>query len=527
KIGCHASEALNFTDGVGDTHGETIEQNWSGLNKAAAQTKPMGPGTRQLTLDYMIGHHNNMHIHALEHLLPQRAVKTIKAYAISQPEFEKLHDGLFEHDPAIVQQWLQEERNWQVDKSKTCPYEYHSHYKTMKEVELELENEALERTSDGTAVVRECTPSRCLASCAILMAATRRTLSIDTLALKDPTAAQQVDLMKRARSIRKRIRRYRQQQQVYMPGLRSHLSATNRDLQDDVEEAQSITLYLPSELPSSRVRAAVCAPGLADLEARLREGEAHEALENVQRALRARTVTNMFRHQHSRGNVLATRARSAMDKISKRAHTAKLRYRFARNALLRLIGHGLWEDVLRPLNDDDVDFAGDSGVYTAGIVARGDSSRTLSWIWYSVPQNPSLADTVQNEALRVEYLKSKARRDRHREELQLLEEEMRRVIESNRADAADWRERACARSTLDDQLREGLRSYALEHAARALARADRLEIQWQEIRARIQDALALRFDGAHALPEIEAQQELQDLVDGLDEDSNHGNEDGA
>ena len=57
-VACHAKEALNFTDGAGDTHGETIEQNWFGLNKAASQTKPMGPGTRQLTLEYMIGHHN-------------------------------------------------------------------------------------------------------------------------------------------------------------------------------------------------------------------------------------------------------------------------------------------------------------------------------------------------------------------------------------------------------------------------------------------------------------------------------------
>uniref|UniRef100_D8PLA4 CxC2-like cysteine cluster KDZ transposase-associated domain-containing protein n=1 Tax=Schizophyllum commune (strain H4-8 / FGSC 9210) TaxID=578458 RepID=D8PLA4_SCHCM len=508
KIGCHAKEALNFTHGVGDTHGETIEQNWSGLNKAAAQTKPMGPGTRQLTLDYMIGHHNSMYVHALEQQLPRRALKTIKSYAIAHPEFQRLHDGLFAHDPVIVQQWLQDERDWQLDKNKTCPYEYHSSHKTMKEVELELENEALEVTADGTVVVHECTPPR-------------RMLSIDILSMKDPTAAQQVELLKRARNLTKRIQRYRRQQQVYMPGLRAHLSTIRRDLQDGVEDPQSIELYLPSGLPNARARAAVCAPGLSDVEARLREGEAHEALEDIRRALRARTVTNMFRHQHSRGNVLATRARSAMDKISKRAHTAKLRYRYSRNALLHLRGHGLWEDALRPLYDDD------SGVYTAGVVARGDSSRTLSWIWYSVPHDPSLTDAVQNEALRVEYLKSKARRDRHCEELQLLLEEMRRVIQTNRTDAADWQQRAIARSTDDERLREGLRSYALEHAARADARADRLEVQWKEVRERVADALALRFSRVQGLQDSEAQQELDDLIDGLDNEGDPDDDEAA
>ncbi|KAL1742737.1 hypothetical protein HDZ31DRAFT_83918 [Schizophyllum fasciatum] len=514
KVGCHANEALNFTEGVGDTHGETIEQNWSGLNKAAAQTKPMGPGTRQLTLDHLIGHHNSMYIHALEWQLPRRVLKTIKAYTTAYPEFQKLHDGLFEHDAIIVQQWLQDERDWQADKSKACPYEYHSHRKTMKEVELELENEALEVTSDGTAVVRECTPVAFVKN-GLDIQHIQRMLSIDTSSLRNPTAAQQVELLKRARNLTKRIQRYRWQQQIYMPGLRAHLSAIGCDLRDDIDSPQDIALYLPSELPNARARAAICAPGLSDIEARLREGEAHKALEDIRRALRARTVTNMFRHQHSRGNVLATRARSAMDKISKRAHTAKLRYRFARNALLHLCGHGLWEDTLRPLYDDD------NGVYTAGVVARGDSARTLSWIWYSVPQDPSLNDAVQNEALRVEYLKSKARRDRHREELELLLEEMRQVIATNRSDAADWRLRADARLASDECLLEGLRSYALEHAARAEARADRLDEEWAAVRARAADALALHFRDVHDLQDPEAQQELEELIDVLDNDGDN------
>ncbi|KAL1666291.1 hypothetical protein GGF50DRAFT_125801 [Schizophyllum commune] len=535
-VACHAKEALNFTDGAGDTHGETIEQNWFGLNKAAAQTKPMGPGTRQLTLDCMIGHHNHSFIASMEGLLPQRLARTIKAYAVAHPEFKQLHDGLFEHDPITVQQWLQDERDWQVDKTKPCPYEYHTHYKSVKEVELDLEKEERTTTSDGTAVVRECTPSSLIR--------TGLDIQHSQISMKNPTAAQEVELMKHARNLKTRIRRYRRQQEIFMPGLRAHLAATKKELLDDVDDAENIALFLPSEINGTRARAAVCAPGLDVIEARLREGEAHEALEEVRRALRARTVTNTFRNRQVRGITLATRSRGVLDKISKRVHSAKLRYRFSRAALLRLRGRGPWEEVLRELADDDVralneraltreekalrdsgqrladvDFGADDGIYTAGVVARGESSRTLSWIWYSVPQDPSLSDSVQNEALRVEYLKSKARRDRHREELRLLLEEMRRVIASNEADAAEWQQRASSRRCEDEQLREGLQSYALEHAARATARAARLAERWRDIRHRAEDALALRFDGAHILHEAEARQELDDLTDTLN-DSN-------
>ena len=242
--------------------------------------------------------------------------------------------------------------------------------------------------------------------------------------MKNPTAAQEVELMKRARNLKTRIRRYRRHQAIYMPGLRAHLAATNEELQDDIDDAENIALFLPSEIPGARTRAAVCAPGLDIIEARLREGEAHEALEEVRRALRARTVTNTFRNRQVRGITLATRSRGVLDKISKRVHSAKLRYRVSRAALLRLRGHGPWEEVLRELADDDVralneraltreekalrdsgqhladvDFGADDGIYIAGVVARGESSRTLSWIWYSVPQDPSLSDSVQNEGM--------------------------------------------------------------------------------------------------------------------------------
>jgi hypothetical protein len=53
----------------------------------------------------------------------------------------------------------------------------------------------------------------------------------------------------------------------------------------------------------------------------------------------------------------------------------------------------------------------------------------------------SCADASENLVLRVEWCKSRARQDRWREEVELLQEEMRRVQESLVHQATAWRER--------------------------------------------------------------------------------------
>ncbi|KAL1740941.1 hypothetical protein HDZ31DRAFT_67421 [Schizophyllum fasciatum] len=540
KSECHARQSLNFTHGAGLTHGETVEQNWSILNKAAAQTKPMGPGTRQGTLDDMIGCLNKSCIDGLETVLPKRMLTAIKGYSVTYPEYEQLHSGLISVSLETVEKWLQEEHDWQSDKTKPCPYEYHTRHKGLKEVELELELEEKEATASGAAILHECTPSSMI-KLGLDIQQSQRLLSIDKVAQKNPTPAQQLDMLKRSRNLKKRIAAYRKKQQIYMPGLPSYLEDTRRVLCDDDDEAENIRLYLPSELVSARVRAAVCAPRLEHVKERLREGEAHESLEAVRHALRARTVTNTFRNTQVRGQPLSTRARSTFDKVAKEVHTAKLRYRYSRNAYLTLRGHGDWESTLRVLDDDDVralneraltveekaegqrmhdmsavDFSSEGGIYVAGTIARGETSRTLSWIWYSEPQNPSLTDPVQNEALRVEYLKSRARRDRHREEIRLLEEEMRRTIASFLTDAEEWDQRASARVAVDAELLEGLHSYATEQALIARSRAVRFQERWRDIRAQGQRALSHDFDDIQTLPDLDSLRELEELEDAED-----------
>lgn len=48
---CQTAYSFNYTPGVGRTHSETVEQEWSYINLTALSTQEMGPGARHSTLD--------------------------------------------------------------------------------------------------------------------------------------------------------------------------------------------------------------------------------------------------------------------------------------------------------------------------------------------------------------------------------------------------------------------------------------------------------------------------------------------
>ena len=69
---CQTRYSFNYTRGVGQTHGETVEQEWAYINLTALSTREMGPGARHSALDDSwggwnwrkvlgLGEHDNCH----------------------------------------------------------------------------------------------------------------------------------------------------------------------------------------------------------------------------------------------------------------------------------------------------------------------------------------------------------------------------------------------------------------------------------------------------------------------------------
>lgn len=239
----------------------------------------------------------------------------------------------------------------------------------------------------------------------------RRKLLSDIKEHPKPTALQQASFQNRRVALRKRILQVRELQAVYMPGLRSILpDPTVLDDAPDIR-AENVRLYFPSDLDDLAKRDRACVNGLANTEARIRQGLACDNLHDLRRHLLTRTYLNKWRVKNVSGQRMSTRARTLQHSVDMKVIGAKTRYRRSRAALLTLRGHGSWESVLKELNDDDIrgmnerllteqekaqrqhrmamgtqtdhDVLG--GVPVTGTL--GEGKRTLSWIWITFQGN--------------------------------------------------------------------------------------------------------------------------------------------
>ncbi|KAF8139538.1 hypothetical protein K438DRAFT_1995909 [Mycena galopus ATCC 62051] len=162
----------------------------------------------------------------------------------------------------------------------------------------------------------------------------------------------------------------------------------------------------------------------------------------------------------------------------RKVRSATTRYRAARIALLALRGLGAWENELQELRKEDIrgmteralndeekeenkkvrwlaglpeDASGeDINEYGEPVeltvlfnLETSEGRRNLSWIWYTggVKDSDVTANGKLHEDIRVEWTKARGRAECWREELLLLEEEMRRVLEFCSWKALWWAER--------------------------------------------------------------------------------------
>jgi hypothetical protein len=223
-----------------------------------------------------------------------------------------------------------------------------------------------------------------------------------------------------------------------------------------------------------------------------------------------------FKNKHIRGQRDGTHSRSVIDRVHAGARISAEKYRAARTAKLALVG-GDWEATLQPLKDSDLrvysdpsrlrrrrgrqgtledgvmeglaeiggedrrnegelgelgELGGQGGTGDEGIDlfpevckqkdGTGETRCILSWIWITMPIE--LAEGQNDDLLRSEWAKSRAHAARAMEEILLLREEMRRVLEFLRWKADWWSRRIKSRTTADASLSEGLQAYCMEQS---------------------------------------------------------------
>ncbi|KAL0958405.1 hypothetical protein HGRIS_000546 [Hohenbuehelia grisea] len=541
---CQAPFSFNFTPGVGRTDGEGVERNWAWLNRVAASISQMGPSARQEALDDIIGFMNFRKNMGLGKTLLRRLVLAMPKAVKHCQAFQEFTAGLQRKHAEEVLLWETMVQQWETDHANANPYMVESSALSLSLVKQRLAEQEHQDIQDG-AVHPEGGPSGFIIEG---LAIEEVQLSVRAEACRQNlTAPQATALQKQCTALLKRMLKHTSLRASFMPAF-DGLLAKLPPRPDNTRLSENMPVYLPSSLQQP-LRHRTCTDDLTSTEESLREAQAHEALEDVRRQLRTRTLAAHHGTRIARSQGAYTRTRAIHSQIESRLRSATLRYRNARSALLSLHGPGTWEQDLRVLHPADVRginerelneteqqeweaarrFAGEdedaagASIPTApvAVVEVGEGPRRLSWIWHNTGLSDADMDKdgPRHESVRVEWAKARARARGWGNEVEMLEEEMCRSIAFCQSRAAWWKTQATRRAVDDAQLRDGLSAYAHEQAATELKLALRWSAQWIDARCRAAAILA-DFDAAEKLPHITINIDLHD------DNNNNNNIDG-
>ncbi|KAH7917395.1 hypothetical protein BV22DRAFT_1026398 [Leucogyrophana mollusca] len=459
---CTIPYSLNLMPGVGRTDGEGIERNWLEMNRVANSTKEMGPGSRHNTLDDHFGHHN-WH----------------KYTALGGYRFVGHHHPLtldFRHDTTHK---AASSTTWEQDKSMENPYITAKHNLSEAEVRARLTEEEKTATINETVHAHKTTPSAFLALALTLEESQRRVRS-EVKNIASLTANQKSELHQCRTALYRQIQRFRPVQNMYMTGMDQWMERNDMTAES---EAEDIKLWLPSDL-DVRTRVEMCSTRLINIEGDLREAQCYDALDKLRNRLCTKFHYIHHRNINIRGQRSNTRAHALIDHMDDHIAAAATKYNRACEVLVALKGHGSWENELRPLgrndisppNGDDItierlnDEIGADGHKKSRRQLEemrrglGQGRKAVSWIWTTVGVLGDGEDAGLNDALRVEWVKARARALRWSKEVMLLKEEMRCVRVYLNWKAKWWESRAVV-AVDNHTVAEGISAYASRQAA--------------------------------------------------------------
>ncbi|TFK46468.1 hypothetical protein OE88DRAFT_1714953 [Heliocybe sulcata] len=401
----------------------------------------------------------------------------------------KKHEDLFVRfsatfPDATLRKWEKMVLRWEKDKRNPNPYAEDMSGTTLHSVRLQLSLE--EQASDSSrrrAPQHKMTASQFLHS-GLELEEEQRHIRLHIANLKAPlTAKEKADLQDKRSSLRRRVGMWRSIQALYMPcvaaqfldgltGLADDGNNIPEDDEDDEDDnatrarSETMPLHLPSGLPRS-LRTTL--PYQLDAkELRLRLAQAHDSLSEIRRQRRVLQGLTEFKKRNvsGTGQRANTRLRALYNRFNQKTRRAAERYRAARCALTDITGPGRGEE----------------------DVSKGRYE--MSWIWHVGSNGGGVgeegSDAGYHEGLRVEWAKSRARAQRWREEVQLLEEEMRRAVAYLEWKANWWRSQAYRRvdTGVPQDVQHGLAAYAFKQAG-------------------VMDGLAVQF-ASHWLPVLKA-----------------------
>ncbi|KAJ7182801.1 hypothetical protein C8R43DRAFT_1116421 [Mycena crocata] len=525
---CNLNFSFNLTRWVGRTDGEAPERGWANANPLAGSTKEMGPGARRDALDNHFNDWNYKKIIALGRVMLKKMEEAVPEMVETAAALTEMESALAraaggaESSPVV--KWTEMARKWEAPPTAPTepapvipeapppnPFETVHKDEHLAHVRHQLAVEAANREATGKQLegeVREDMHITEMISMGLQLERQQRGLGFDVAATGlHPTTEQRRAMVERTSKMRRKIIAWMAIQHDFFPAvkvLRQREDAARAKIARTQPiqgvEVHDIRLWLPSgmmRLPGAALAITQLLKDAVDHEYRLRVGQANEALHEIRGRLLVRSALYKRKDARARGVRENMRSNAKLDGLNAEIYQMAEEYRTARGALEVLgvvLGKQDWAVTLKPLAEGDIrgmpratfaDPDRQRGAKGKGRKGKRPPKKKkkveqpLSWIWTS-QVNPGDPESV-NEALRIEWAKTRARAMRWAEEVALLEEEMRRIGQFLTWRAGWWTERADGRQREDGPQREGERAYAWQHAKLQTDLCERFETLWKDL----------------------------------------------
>ncbi|KAJ7236645.1 hypothetical protein C8J57DRAFT_1194304 [Mycena rebaudengoi] len=357
--------SLNFTSGTGRVHGEGIEGSWGEAKQAGGSTKEMNAGHRHDTLNDFQFDWNWLKAQKLTNFLSTQYTRQKSAAAKKLEYFLSL--SIFNRRQRV------DEWNGMSTDPVLIGKEWHSVYRlktgkvpTQASVYQQLLSRELAQESISDE--RADTPTSLFINMGMKLESKQRSI---VAAVKSKDTPQDIELQRHRLSVD--IKRWRGlQEEIMLPAVMTLVMAL------PYCPPEQEKLYLPSDFTSEQ-RLKYRLTNLADLESKLREGEAHDALESLRDRIKHSQALRS--HKNDKKNFVAgvSRTTRAVTKIMEvdtkiPGHIAK--YRHARLAMIAL-GRSTADPGFPELKGDDDTYYKDVNTPNA----LNDGGRTEGWIW--------------------------------------------------------------------------------------------------------------------------------------------------
>ncbi|KAG1893939.1 uncharacterized protein F5891DRAFT_1131100 [Suillus fuscotomentosus] len=399
-IGAHIEECqITFSWNFGKFVGHTDGE----APELASSTKEMGPGTQHDTLDDYFGDWNWKKIASLGWTLKRKMVDALKWKTEHCHALDKLESTIH---PVLIAAWRGEVEAWEEDSANVNPFQSRVVSITLAAMHSQLADSEASELQAGINLSLHCDISL--------------SVLISTGIDLEEQQYQKETLMHHTNTLQCKIDTWACIQELYIPTVPAlHSSGPNSALPTSLKP-QDFPLYLPSALNDIE-----CDQWLHENEWELCYAQALDALNEVRSHLR----------------------QAASTRVEARKDASVNKYRCARAALVALsrkLEKVSWEAIICPLETGDIRPMGD--------FSCGHSQGTAD--------NSCTKDDRVQDCVHIEWCKARAHAAHWSEEVDLLLEEMQRVLAY-----LEWEIGACSSHVTMRQLnkvpeQEGLEAYA-------------------------------------------------------------------